>query len=101
MNQMEILEGNLKCQLVLAKRTLAQTKVNLDDARLDGTIEDIVRAQGEVKFWEGKVDGLKLALGEIVSLSIPEDGEECDNIAEDIFDIFDESEEDEEGKSDE
>lgn len=96
MNQMEVLKSNLKCQLALAKRTLAQSKVDLDDARLDGTVEDIVRAQNEVKFWEGKVEGLKLFIGEIAFLSIPEDGEEHEDIDEHFFDIFDESEEDEE-----
>lgn len=96
MNQMEVLEGNLKCQLTLAKRTLAQIKVNLDDARLNGTVEDIVRAQNELKFWEGKVEGLKLAIGEVISLSVSEDGEEHDDIDAGFCNIFDESEEDEE-----
>lgn len=91
MNQMETLEGNLKCQLGLAGRTLAQAKDTLDDARLSGTVEDIVWAQNVVKFWEGKVDGLKLAIGEIASFSISEDGEEHDDIDETILDIFNES----------
>lgn len=96
MNQMEVLEGNLRCQLALAKRTLVQSKVNLDDARLDGTIEDIVRIQGEVKFWEGKVEGLKVVIGEIAFLSIPEDGEEHEDIDEATLNIFSESYDEEE-----
>lgn len=94
MNQMEVLEGNMRAQLTLTTNELQKAQRELDNVLLDQNVVLAVEKQREVDRLQGKCDALKMVIDEIGWLLVPEDGEEHEDIDEAILDIFNESDDD-------